>query len=69
MPYISIDAGTCTNFLSLSRFCNKSLETYFQIFLFRSKIEMKQGMTSNQGDMALLLAHNQGSYPMSGGVT
>ena len=36
---------------------------------------MKQGMTQRQGDMALLLAHNQGTYPiiylkqMSGGVT
>ena len=36
---------------------------------------MKQGMTQKQGDMALLLAHNQGAYPiiylkqMSGGVT
>ena len=73
---IYIDAGTCRNFLSLSRFCNKSLQTYFQMFLFRCKIEMKQGMTQKQGDMALLLAHNQGTYPiiiylkqMSGGFT
>ena len=59
-----VDAGTCKSFLSLSRFCNKSLETYFQMFPFRCKIEMKSGMTKKQGDMALLLAHNQGTCPI-----
>ena len=35
---------------------------------FRDKIKLKSGISKKQGDMALLLAHNQGRVYVGGNV-